>query len=308
MGGSAAMTEIGVALCGHGSRNARAAAEFLDLAGRAAERLTGFDVEPGFMELAEPRLEAAVDALYARGRRRILVAPAMLFAAGHVKTDLPVLLRELEAGRPGLTLELGRPFGCDAAMVRAAAARAGEGLAEAGRDLPAAETLLLLIGRGGSDPDANADAAKMMRLVWETAGFGWGEIGYCDVTFPHAEAAMDRAARLGYARVLVLPYLLFTGVLDRRIRGWAAAAGARHPGTEYVVAPYLGIHTEIVALYAERVLEMLRGEAVMNCRLCRYRSALPGFAAQVGLPQAEGAAKPPYPHAGHPQGPKRAKG
>jgi sirohydrochlorin cobaltochelatase len=298
------MTDPGVVLCGHGSRNAQAAAEFLDLAERVRGRLPDFDLEPGFMELAEPRLDSAIDALYARGRRRILVAPAMLLAADHVKTDLPAMLRALEADRPGLTLELGRPFGCDAAMVRAAAARARESLTGAG--MAAEETLLLLVGRGGSDPDANADAAKIMRLLWETMGFGWGEIGYCDVTFPHAEAAMDHAARLGYRQVLVLPYLLFTGVLDRRIRSWAEAAGDRHAGIRWVVAPYLGAHPEIVSLYAERVAEMLHGANVMNCRLCQYRSPLPGFEARAGLPQAEGTAKPPYPHGDHPHGPKRA--
>lgn len=302
------MTKLGVVLCGHGSRNARAAAEFLELARLVAGRLPEFEVEPGFMELAEPRLEAAVDALYARGHRRLLVAPAMLFAAGHVKTDLPVMLRALERDRPGLRLELGRAFGCDAAMVRAAAGRAAEALAQAEPALPVEDTLLLVIGRGGSDPDANADAAKMMRLVWETMGFGWGEIGYCDVTFPHAEAAMDQAARLGYARVLVLPYLLFTGVLDRRIHDWAEAAAARHPGTAFPVAPYLGLHEEIVALYAERVREMRDGANVMNCRACLYRAPLPGFEPQVGRPQAEGVGKPAYPHAGHPRGPKPKAG
>ena len=302
------MTEIGVVLCGHGSRHAEAAAEFLDLARQVTARLTAFDVEPGFMELAEPSLEAAVDALWRRGRRRVLVAPAMLFAAGHVKTDLPVILRRLESDRPGLSLELGRAFGCDAAMVRAAVARVEEALAIAGTAVPRAETLLLLVGRGGSDPDANGDAAKMMRLVWEATGFGWGEIGYCDITFPHAEVAMDRAAKLGHARVLVLPYLLFTGVLDQKIRGWAAAASARHPGTAFVVSPYLGDHPEIVALYAERVTEMLTGSNLMNCKLCQYRSPLPGFEAQVGLPQTGETRKPAYPHAAHPLGPRRSAG
>ena len=300
------MTAIGVVLCGHGSRDGQAVAEFLDLAGRVADRLAGFDVEPAFMELAEPSLKSAVYALHRRGHARILVAPAMLFAAGHMKTDLPVMLRALKSSRPGLTLELGRSFGCDAAMVRAAAARAEEALATVGRPAPRAETLLLLVGRGGSDPDANADAAKMMRLIWETMEFGWGEIGYCDITFPHAEAAMDHAARLGYARVLILPYLLFTGVLDGRIRGWADAASARHPGVAFTVAPYLGCHPEIVSLYTERVIEMLSGNNLMNCKLCLYRTPLPGFEAYVGLPQSRDVAKPAYPHAMHAQGPKRA--
>jgi len=287
-----AMTEIGVVLCGHGTRHADGAREFLAVAEGARRRLAGFDVEPAFMELAEPRLEAALAALRERGRRTILVQPGMLFAAGHIKTDLPAMLRAYEAEHPGLELRLGREFGVEAGMVAAAADRAEEALAAAGDAVPREETLLLLVARGSSDPDANAGAQKLMRLVWEGLGLGWGMVGYCDVTFPHVVPALDHAARLGYRQVVVLPYLLFTGVLIRRIREWIAAAAARHPGTGFVQAPYLNDHPAVIATFAERVEEMLHGGNVMNCKLCKYRAPMPGFAAEVGLPQESSHARP----------------
>ena len=35
-----------------------------------------------------------------------------------------------------------------------------------------------------SDPDANANVAKIARLLHEGMGFGWCEVGYSGVTFP----------------------------------------------------------------------------------------------------------------------------
>ncbi|HBY78923.1 MAG TPA: sirohydrochlorin chelatase, partial [Cyanobacteria bacterium UBA11148] len=33
------------------------------------------------------------------------------------------------------------------------------------------DTVLLVVGRGSSDPDANSDVYKMARLLWEGSGY-----------------------------------------------------------------------------------------------------------------------------------------
>ncbi|MFX3679842.1 MAG: CbiX/SirB N-terminal domain-containing protein [Hyphomicrobiales bacterium] len=73
--------------------------------------------------------------------------------------------------------------------------------------------MLVVVGRGASDPDANSNVAKVMRMLWEGMGFGWGETAYSGVTFPLVQPALDHAAKLGYRRIVVFPYFLFTGVL-----------------------------------------------------------------------------------------------
>ncbi len=59
------------------------------------------------------------------------------------------------------------------------------------------ETLLVVVGRGASDPDANSNVAKVMRMLWEGFGFGWGETAYSGVTFPLVAPALEHAAKLG---------------------------------------------------------------------------------------------------------------
>ena len=117
-------------------------------------------------------------------------------------------------------------------MIAAAGARILEavdkGNAEHG-EVPLHETCLVVIGRGASDPDANANVSKVARLLQEGMGFGWCEVGYSGVTCPLVEPCLEHVAKLGYRRVIVFPYFLFTGVLIDRIYGFTEN-GAPRPG------------------------------------------------------------------------------
>ena len=122
-------------------------------------------------------------------------------------------------------------------------------------------------------------------MLWEGFGFGWAETAYSGVTFPLVEPALDKAARLGFRRILVFPYFLFTGILVERIYGGVDAAAARHPQIEFIKAPYLSDHEMVLATFEDRVQEILAGTNQMNCQMCKYRTQILGFEAEVGLPQ-----------------------
>jgi sirohydrochlorin cobaltochelatase len=275
----------GVMLCGHGSRNQLAVGEFAVLAEALKHRLPGVPVEYGYLEFANPVIHQGLDRLRDQGVSHVLAVPGMLFAAGHAKNDIPAVLKTYEAGHPGLRITYGRELGVDLKMLRAAGDRIREGLAQSPRDIALTETLLLVVGRGASDPDANSNVAKVMRMLWEGLGFGWGEVAYSGVTFPLVTPALDHAAKLGYRRIVVFPYFLFTGVLVKRIYDAAEAAQAKYPGIEILNAPYLDDHPLVIDTFLDRVREMLVGQNLMNCALCKYREQVLGFEAEIGLRQ-----------------------
>jgi sirohydrochlorin cobaltochelatase len=96
---------------------------------------------------------------------------------------------------------------------------------------------------------------------------------------------LEHAARLGYKRIVVFPYFLFTGVLVKRIYRIADEMAARHPDIEIVKAQYLKDHPLVLDAFAERVKEILTGENKMNCQLCKYRTQVLGYEAEVGRAQ-----------------------
>ena len=119
--------------------------------------------------------------------------------------------------------------------------------------LPLHETLLVVVGRGASDPDANSNVSKVTRILWEGFGFGWAETAYSGVTFPLVEPGLEHAAKLGYKRIIVFPYFLFTGILVQRIYDATDEVAARHPGIEFIKAPYLNDHPAVIDTFVERV-------------------------------------------------------
>jgi sirohydrochlorin cobaltochelatase len=276
--------KLGVMICGHGSRDAAAVKEFAVLSQHLKTRLPQYPVEYGYLEFATPIIRTGLDALKARGVTRVLAVPGMLFAAGHAKNDIPSVLNTYAAANH-LRIDYGKELGIDPKMMRAAGDRLQQALDAAGGDISRHETLLVVVGRGASDPDANSNVSKVTRLLWEGFGFGWAETAYSGVTFPLVEPALEHAAKLGYRRIIVFPYFLFTGILVDRIYDATDAVAARHPQLQFVKAPYLNDHPLVIDTFVERVEQILTGDTAMNCGMCKYRTQVLGFEADVGAPQ-----------------------
>ena len=275
------MTETAVLLCGHGSRDPEAIEEFEIAAAALRGRLAPQDFATGYLEFAQPTIQQGLADLMARGARRILAVPGMLFAASHVKNDLPWEMNSFMAANPGIEVRLGRDLAIDPKLLAAAAERIGAAVPEDRQD-----SVLVVVGRGTNDPDANSNIAKITRMLWEGMGFGWAETAYSGVAHPRVDAALDRAARLGFRRIVVFPYFLFTGVLVKRIYAQTDDAAVRFPAIEFIKAPYLRDHPLVLDAFAERVEEIRVGNPVMNCQLCKYRTQIVGYGAELGAPQA----------------------
>jgi sirohydrochlorin cobaltochelatase len=263
-------------IAGHGTADDAGAEQFRQF----VKRVDGFvdaAVAGGFIELSAPPIGEAVDELVAGGARRLAAVPLMLVAAGHAKGDIPASLARERQRRAGLSFVYGRPLGPHPTILSLLRER----LAELEPD---PETLVLLIGRGSTDPDANAEVARAARLLAETTPVAGVEYAFVSLAAPGVPAGLDRCRMLGAKRVAVLPYFLFTGVLPRRVAA-QAAAWASEAGIRVETAEVIGDCDGLASLVVERYEEALRGEARANCDACLYRIALPGHEHRVGAPQ-----------------------
>ena len=277
--------KYGVMVCGHGSRDEEAVKEFQAVARGIRERLPQYETDWGFLEFATPVIRTGLDALREKGIRKVLAVPGMLFAAGHVKNDIPSVLNAYQSQNPQLSISYARELGIDLKIIRAAGERVEDALQKAGDKISREKTLLVVVGRGASDPDANSNVSKITRMLWEGLGLGWAETAYSGVTFPLVEPGLEHAARLGYRRIVVFPYFLFTGILVKRIFHYTDIVAAKHPEIEFVKASYLNDHPLVLDTFAERVEEIRNGANNMNCQLCKYREQFLGFENEVGLRQ-----------------------
>jgi sirohydrochlorin cobaltochelatase len=267
-------------LVGHGSRSPEGVAQYWSLHRLVTKSSPKVRVGGGFIELAAPDLDRAIDRLVEEGARHVVGVPLVLLGAGHLKTDGPAALAAGRRRHPQVRFDYGRDLGIHPLVLDVAAERAREALTRLGP--PADDRMVVLVGRGSTDPDANADLYKVCRLLSDSRGLGDVEPAFVSLAPPAVPAALERCRRLGARRVAVVPYFLFTGLLVDRIRDQVEDWSGASSDVVTVVGGELGPDERIATLVWERYEEALAGTATMNCDLCVYRIALPGYEHRVG--------------------------
>lgn len=272
-----------VLLIGHGSPDPEGNAEYHQFAQVVAERLA-MPVQPCFLELAEPSIIEGIRAGVEAGARRIVALPLFLGPARHQKNDVPAILNAARERWPQVELRYGTPIGAQYPVVGTLAERAANVRNGSTQAIPDSATALLVVARGSRDPDSNGEVFKLARLLWEGRGYGWVEAAFQSVTPPNVVQGIERCVRLGARRVIVLPYVLFTGFVRNDITAQAQTAQANHPDVEILVTEHLGRHPGVIEAVAQRYRDVAEGTATMTCDVCIYRHRVTGFEQKHGLP------------------------
>ena len=182
---------LGVVIVGHGSREPAANAELEALVAAWTASRPGRDVTIGYVELAQPPLATALADAGAR-HERVVALPLFLFAAGHVKNDLPLALETARAQQPRTTFGAARALGVHPLLAELVWERALAATPELADPAVAAKTALVVVGRGASDPDANGDFAKLVRLAGEGRGLFACEPTFIGITRPLVDDTLER--------------------------------------------------------------------------------------------------------------------
>lgn len=277
------MTGLPLLVVGHGTRSASGVAEFNAFMNRLQRRQDApyGAAAGGFIELSRPPLTEAVASLVGQGHHELIALPLVLVAAGHGKGDIPAALAREQVRHPGMSYSYGRPLGPHPRLFEILEQRIETMLGDGDR----ADTHVLLVGRGSTDPDANAEIAKVARLLWEGRGYASVEPAFISLADPGVPAGLDKLRRLGAGQIIVAPYFLFPGILPDRIVSQTNAFAAEHPFLSIEVAELIGDCDELAGVVIERYVEAVRGDIRMNCDTCIYRTAMPGFGDRVGQPQ-----------------------
>lgn len=274
-----ATAEAGVLLVGHGSRSTLGAAQMHRIADLVAAARPGQIVELGFLEMSDPPAGKVLDELVERGCRRIVVLPLLLLGAGHAKSDVPAVVVEARLRHPGVSILYGSPLGVTGDLV----AIGGANLAEVG----AAGRPLLVVARGTSDPDANAEATRAARLLAEWNRSTVLHVGFTGMTWPSVPDALTQMGALTGEPFAVFFWFLCHGRLIERARAQMADFAAA-TGRQVLDAGYLGPDPGLVGPVGHRLEEAAAGVAATNCDTCRYRLAFPGHEDEVGRPVGVG--------------------
>lgn len=264
---------LGVLLVGHGTRDEAGTREFRQLGEVLQQRLSPIPVVACLLEFQQPTIRQAWDILIDQGVSKIRVAPLLLFAAGHAKQDIPDEIRRCltetvapnsppasgilasgkeRPGMPAIRTSQSAPLSRHPSLVRLLMQRITETTDRCG--CTAADSALVMVGRGSRDPCASADMRILSELVRSRLGFPKVATAFYAMAQPRLPEVLDQVARsTAHSTVIVQPHLLFDGRLYQAIASQVAEANQRHPAVHFELSHYLGPDPLVAEAIATRV-------------------------------------------------------
>lgn len=260
---------------GHGTRNERGRQTFIDFVNIYQQLDTSRPVIPCFLELTEPTIEEGVAQCVSQGYTDITALPILLFAARHNKFDVTNELDRSRLPYRELNISYGRHFGITPKIIELWRDRLLQldQLEHNPQNISREDTVLLFVGRGSSDPDANGDVCKLARIIWEGSGYKTVETCFIGITHPRLEEGFKQAYMYQPKRIIVLPYFLFTGTLMEKIFNITALQEEQHPNIDFACLSEMGIAPQLLQVFREREIEAQLGQVAMNCEMCKFRIA-----------------------------------
>ena len=262
-------------MVGHGTRDAEGQQSFIDFAAAYQDLDRSRPVLPCFLELTGPTIQEGVDRCVEQGHTELSVLPILLFAARHNKFDVTNELDRARQRHPQLKFHYGRHFGITPGILelwRSRLAELNQPQSQSSQ-ISRSDTVLLFVGRGSSDPDANGDVCKLARILWEGSGYLTVETCFIGITHPRLEEGFRRARLYQPKQIIVLPYFLFTGLLVKKIFDITAQQQEQYPDIFMTCLPEMGLHPQLFSVLREREIETQLGEVHMNCEMCKFRLA-----------------------------------
>ncbi|MBK7760574.1 MAG: sirohydrochlorin chelatase [Deltaproteobacteria bacterium] len=220
-----------LALIGHGSRKGSGNAEIHLLAARLPGRVTA-----GFIELAEPSAEEALDAAVASGAEEVVAVPAVLLAAAHAKNDVPMAVARARQRHPEVTFTRRVRWG----STRGWCARSPTASQPPRRLRRPAAPPSCWWGGAPQIPTPTPICTSSREQFAERRGLLAVDVAYIGVTTPTVEEGFNALLARRPRGLVVLPYLLSPGVLIDRLRAQMAELAALNPRVAVTVADVIG--------------------------------------------------------------------
>ncbi len=252
---------------GHGTRLSKGVTQCIEFI-ESVKRMVSVPIqEIAFLEIVEPSIEVGVRRCVERGATSISIMPLLLLTAQHAKVDIPQELQIVQRQYPTIRFSSGKPLGIEKKLISEVATKVEEAIGDRWNKgtlrplVQNGEADILLVFRGSSDLGLAMQAEEICRSVSELTtyknvkscflyGAGW-----------HFDDALKSYEVSGKA-VVIVPYLLFDGLLSVGIEKKINAARAVNP--LIILSDKLGYGENVQQVMLKRVEQCLQMEGVFK--------------------------------------------
>lgn len=245
---------------GHGTRSPQGLNEYRQLLAHITQKLPHTVVEGGFLEMAEPTIDTAMQRLADRGAHRVVVLPLLLFEAGHAKRDIPRATRRA-AQRYGLHASFASPLGIHPRMVELSAQRFHDTIRQNASDtqgsIDPGDVLWVLVGRGSRDAAATAQFHEFLAERQRITAAGAARAAFLAMATPRIEAVVEEIKDSPLSWVVIQPHLLFAGELLERLQRIVHTQDALSARQQWFMTEHLGCSAWVAEAVVDRFHQAL---------------------------------------------------
>ncbi|KAB8138899.1 sirohydrochlorin chelatase [Gracilibacillus oryzae] len=232
----------------HGSRVKESKTESFELIDKVKRKVDVPIQEACFLELQEPDIPQTINKVVEQGATKITILPVLLLTAGHAKADIPEIINKKVMKYPEIDFHYGRPIDVDGKMIEAVKDHI-QNVTEHVENYD-----IVFVGRGSSDPQALEDTETIVSMLRKEYPSNLIEKCFLAASQPKFEPFLAEKINEQKKSVLIVPYLLFTGLLIKGIKQYIDQFSLE-TGQEILLSEYLGHHENIVTVLKERVEE-----------------------------------------------------
>ena len=235
---------------GHGTRSTKGAEEAKLFLNEVMNRVEAEIQEISFLELTQPTIEESFERCIEVGATNITVVPLFLLAAGHIKQDIPEKLKYLQQKHPFVQVIVADPFGVQEIIL--------DGIVELIKETAGElmlEDSLLIVGRGSSDTAIHQNFLQIVTGIASRLTVSKVNVCYLAATTPTFSEGIEHMSRTTVGRVVVIPYLLFGGLLLSEIQ--AEVRKRKKRGESIILTSALSKHQAIQDIVVEKGLQYL---------------------------------------------------
>ncbi|MED1489921.1 sirohydrochlorin chelatase [Bacillus smithii] len=235
----------------HGSRVKKGCEQAIEFVRQVQKEISIPIQEIAFLELARPTIKDAFLRCIEKGADEVYVIPILLFAAGHVKTDIPKILLQLQVSYPSVTILYGEPIGVHKSVSEILKNRIKE------TGVPIKDHAgVLLVARGSKDKDMQLDFNELARRFKQKTEYFYVKTSYLTGASPSFEEALEEMVNDSRLKqIFVLPYLLFTGLL---MKGMEKKIRDLDTEKDVILCRYLGYDPLLKEAVQDRVKNALK--------------------------------------------------
>ncbi|WP_341636607.1 sirohydrochlorin chelatase [Staphylococcus casei] len=237
----------GVLYVSHGSRVAEAVTEALSFIELVKAQVDVPLQETCFLELTSPNVSQGFQRLVDKGATEISVIPVLLLSAGHYFRDIPAEIEANQLKYPYVNVTYGEPLGVQQRLTEILKQRIDET-----NKTPNEDAKILVVGRGSYNPQTQKDLATIKTQLYEASHLPDIDVCYLAACKPSFEDALETAVNAGHSQIFIVPYLWFTGILERHI---ATTVERYQVDCDIIICHKLGHHEHLQQALKDRVEE-----------------------------------------------------